>query len=101
MSVSTQETIPGLSEQSVEPSDSSDPRARPSPGGAFVRSLAIPGWGQAVSGSPGRGAFYFTVQSVTVWMILKTTRTLGSASDILAMRRLEAMARLLQEEDES
>jgi hypothetical protein len=27
-------------------------------------------------------------------MILKTTRTLGSASDILAMRRLEAMAQL-------
>ena len=56
--------------------------------------MVVPGWGQAVAGSPGRGAFYFTVESVAVWMILKTTRTLGSASDILAMRRLEAMARL-------
>ena len=54
----------------------------------------VPGWGQAVAGSPGRGAFYFTVQSVAVWMFLKTTKTLGSASDILAMRRLDALERL-------
>ena len=66
----------------------------PSAAGAFVRSMVVPGWGQAVAGSPGRGAFYFTVQSFAVWMILKTTKTLGSASDILDMRRLEALARL-------
>jgi hypothetical protein len=67
---------------------------RVSPAGALVRSMVIPGWGQAVAGSPGRGAFYFTVQSLGVWMILKTSKTLGSASDILAMRRLDASERL-------
>ena len=59
-----------------------------------MRSMMIPGWGQAVAGSPGRGAFYFTVESVGVWMILKTSKTLGNANDILAMRRLEARERL-------
>ncbi len=67
---------------------------RASPPGAFVRSMVVPGWGQAVAGSPGRGVFYFTVESLAVWMILKTNKTLGSASDILAMRRLDASARL-------
>jgi len=67
---------------------------RASPAGAFVRSMLIPGWGQAVAGSPGRGVFYFTVQSFGVWMILKTDKTLGSASDILAMRELEALERV-------
>ena len=83
---------PGDSAQAVEPPVGS---ARPSAGGAFVRSMVIPGWGQAASGSPGHGAFYFTIQSVAVWMILKTTKTLGSASDILDMRRLDALEQLM------
>ena len=57
--------------------------------------MVVPGWGQAAAGSPGRGAFYFTVQSVTMWMILKTNKLLGSASDILDMRRLDASERLM------
>ena len=66
----------------------------PSAAGSFVRSMLVPGWGQAAAGSPGRGTFYFTVESMAVWMILKTTKTLGSASDIVDMRRLEALTRL-------
>ena len=57
--------------------------------------MVVPGWGQAAAGSPGRGAFYFAVQSVAVWMILKTNRLVGSASDILDMRRLDASERLM------
>ena len=57
--------------------------------------MVVPGWGQAAAGSPGRGAFYFTVQSVAVWMILKTNKLLGSASDIVDMRRLDASERLM------
>ncbi len=57
--------------------------------------MLVPGWGQAAAGSPGRGAFYFTVQSVAVWMILKTNKLLGSASDILDMRRVDALERLM------
>jgi hypothetical protein len=56
--------------------------------------MVIPGWGQAVSGSPGRGAFYFTVESIAVWMILKTNKLHGSATDILKMRRLNAREQL-------
>ena len=68
---------------------------RVSPGGALVRSFLVPGWGQAVAGSPGRGAFYFTFESLGLWMILKTSQTLGSAKDIVALRRLEAEERLI------
>jgi hypothetical protein len=82
------------SQNSAEAVEVPDGPGRASPRGAFVRSMLIPGWGQAVSESPGRGAFYFTVQSLGVWMILKTSKTLGSASDILAMRRLDATERL-------
>jgi hypothetical protein len=57
--------------------------------------MVIPGWGQAVAGSPGRGAFYFVVESFAVWMILKSNQLLGSASDILDMRRLDASERLM------
>jgi len=82
------------SQDSTEAVEGPESPRRNSPGGAFVRSMMIPGWGQAAAGSPGRGAFYFTVESVGVWMILKTSKTLGSANDILAMRRLDARERL-------
>ena len=45
---------------------------RPSPGGAFLRSILVPGWGQASSGAYGRAAFYFLAQAGNVWMTYKT-----------------------------
>jgi hypothetical protein len=39
-----------------------------SPRGAFLRSLALPGWGQAYVGAPERGAVYFSLASGSVWM---------------------------------
>ena len=84
----------GAPQDSAQAVETQEGPGRPSAGGAFARSMLVPGWGQAVVGSPGRGAFYFTVESLGVWMILKTTKTLGSASDILAMRRFEALVRL-------
>ena len=89
-----QQPLAGAPQDSAQAVEIPGSPGRPSAAGAFVRSMVVPGWGQAVAGSPGRGVFYFTVQSVAVWMILKTTKTLGSASDILAMRRLEALERL-------
>ena len=62
-----------------------------------MRSVVVPGWGQMAAGSPERGTFYFTIESLGLWMILKTSKTLGSARDILAMRRLEAEERLIAE----
>lgn len=50
-----------------------------SPRGAFVRSLVVPGWGQAVVGSPARGAAYFALESVSLWMALRSNRRLDDA----------------------
>ncbi len=93
--LAAQQPVAGASQDSAQTVETPESPGRPSAGGAFARSMVIPGWGQAVSGSPGRGAFYFTVQSFSVWMILKTNKTIGSAGDILAMRRLDARERLI------
>jgi len=39
------------------------------PGGAFVRSLLIPGWGHVATESYGRGSFYVALQSGGFWML--------------------------------
>jgi hypothetical protein len=43
-----------------------------SPGGAFLRSLVVPGWGHVVTGAENRGAFYVAAQSASAWMLLKS-----------------------------
>ena len=50
-----------------------------SPRGAFLRSLVIPGWGQAWVGSPGRGAVYFAMEASSGWMLYKTQSRLSDA----------------------
>ncbi len=50
-----------------------------SPGGAFLRSLVIPGWGQAWVGAPTRGGIYFAIESVSAFMVFKTASQLGEA----------------------
>ncbi len=52
---------------------------RPSPGGSFLRSLLVPGWGQAASGSYGRAAFYFLASAGNAWMAYKTNSLRGIA----------------------
>jgi hypothetical protein len=66
------------------------------PRGAFLRSMLIPGWGHAEVGSYVRGGFYFSAQSATVFMLVKTHSRLARATDRLELmesvvrRRLEA-----------
>lgn len=66
------------------------------PRGAFLRSMVVPGWGHAEVGSYVRGGFYFSAQSTTVFMLLKTQSRLARARDRLDLmetvvrRRLEA-----------
>jgi len=50
-----------------------------SPGGAFLRSLVIPGWGQSAVGSPGRGAVYFALEAGSLWMVYKSRKKLSFA----------------------
>jgi hypothetical protein len=64
------------------------PAAEPvSPAGAFVRSLILPGWGQAYVGAPGRGSVYFALEAGSAWMTYKTWRQLGEARALQAWLR--------------
>jgi hypothetical protein len=50
-----------------------------SPRGAFLRSLVLPGWGQAWVGAPGRGAAYFALEAGSLWMVYRSRERLGHA----------------------
>ena len=64
---------PGANDpEAADSTEASPSTGRPSPGGAFLRSVLVPGWGQASSGSYGRAAFYFLAQAGNVWMAYKT-----------------------------
>jgi len=69
---------------------------RPSPGGAFLRSVLVPGWGQAASGSYGRAAFYFLAQAGNVWMAYKTDSLRGTARRRQQMLEAAKTAELLR-----
>lgn len=49
------------------------------PGGAFWRSLVVPGWGQAELGAETRGAAYFLAEGFSVWMWARAQRRLDHA----------------------
>ncbi len=51
------------------------------PGGAFLRSAILPGWGHARVGAYGRGAFYFLAEAASVFMVLKSQNLLELARD--------------------
>lgn len=67
-----QEAQANVEPESADAVEASPSTRRPSPGGAFLRSVLVPGWGQASSGSYGRAAFYFLAQAGSGWMIYKT-----------------------------
>ncbi len=50
-----------------------------SPGGAFLRSLVIPGWGQSALGAKSRGAFYFFMETASLLMLARTQIRLNHA----------------------
>jgi hypothetical protein len=51
-----------------------DTTHRVSPGGAFRRSLLLPGWGQAATGRHTSGALFVAWEGVTMMMTLKAQR---------------------------
>ena len=72
------DSIPLLtSELPVAASDSLGPPVTPM--GAFLRSLVLPGWGQAAVNQPVRGAFYFTMEATSLWMLYKAQTKLEAA----------------------
>ncbi len=74
-SVTIAESVPPVAAQAAV--DSAGPPVTPM--GAFFRSLILPGWGQATVGQPVRGAFYFTMEAASLWMLFKTQSKLSAA----------------------
>jgi len=68
----------------VQPADTlgSQSAGPVSPFGAFLRALAVPGWGHASVGAYGRGAFYVLVDGGTGWMLFKTVTFLRRAREL-------------------
>lgn len=65
-----------------------------SAGGAFWRSLVIPGWAQAELGAESRGALYFFAESFSLFMVARTqlrldwaVRTQPEDSGLISSRR--------------
>jgi hypothetical protein len=52
-----------------------------SPRGAFLRSMIVPGWGQAYVGAPGRGAVYFALETGSLWMLHRSRHQLRDARE--------------------
>ncbi|MEQ1855952.1 MAG: hypothetical protein ABL963_05735 [Longimicrobiales bacterium] len=59
-----------------------------SPRGAFIRAMILPGWGHATIGSYTRGAFYFGLESLTAYTLLRTRTRLGDARERAATREM-------------
>ncbi|HEX2168227.1 MAG TPA: DUF5683 domain-containing protein [Longimicrobiales bacterium] len=57
------------------------PREFPTPRAAFMRAVAIPGWGHVYAGEYTRGAVYFALQSTSWFMLVKTLLKLDDVQD--------------------
>lgn len=57
------------------------PQEFPSPRGAFMRAVLVPGWGHFHTGSYTRGAVYLTLQTTSWFMLGKTIMRLNDVQD--------------------
>ena len=64
------------------------------PLGAFLRAVAVPGWGHASVGAHGRGGFYVTTQAVTGYMLVRTRSRLHAAEELRGLREAAIRADL-------
>ena len=65
------------------------------PRGAFIRSLAVPGWGHVASGSYARAGFYVSTLSGSLWMLQQTVVRRDEAASFAEVERELAMSRLM------
>lgn len=63
----------------------------PVPRSAFLRALAVPGWGHAYIDEPTRGAVFVALQGGSWYMLLKTVSRLSDARSVES--RLDALGR--------
>ncbi len=76
-----QEPVPAgpgavVADSAAAPADTVPPVT---PLGALVRSMVVPGWGQAEVGRPARGAIYFAAEAATLFMVFKSQAKLEAA----------------------
>lgn len=64
------------------------------PLGAFLRAIAVPGWGHAAVGAHGRGGFYVATQAVTGYMLVRTRSRLHAAEELRGLREAAIRAEL-------
>jgi len=69
------------------------PEGAVTPGGAFLRSLVLPGWGHLATGSAVRGGFYFGAASINGYMVMKTNHRLDFARQGETLHRASVEAR--------
>jgi hypothetical protein len=89
--------IPSLPSDTSRALQLSEAAAPVSPRGAFLRAMAVPGWGHAAIGSFTRGGFYFFAESAAAWMMVKTRTRLGAAKRVEDFRREQVAERLAAE----
>jgi len=65
-----------------------------SPRGAFLRAVAIPGWGHSAIGSYRRGAFYFVAEGITAWGLIKTRTRINESNQRVDFREARLRADL-------
>lgn len=85
--------------QRVDPAALDTVRPPIGPWGAFVRSLAVPGWGQSELGAEGRGALYFVAEGFSLWMWARAQRRLDHARRALPETDPLVESRKQQRED--
>lgn len=73
------------------------PPIKISPGGAFLRSIVLPGWGHTAIGSYSRGAFYFGAQTATVYTFFRTRERLTEVRERVRFREQVVRAQLAAE----
>ncbi len=81
------------------PADPAFPQPPISAGGALLRSLVVPGWGQSELGAHGRGAFYFFAETFSLFMIARTQIRLDQARRSLPEDASFVKSRKQQRED--
>lgn len=65
-----------------------------SPRGAFLRAIAVPGWGHAAIGAYNRGAFYVAIEGMTAWGLAKARGRYDEAGRRIAFREKVVRANL-------
>jgi len=86
--------LPAASPSSPSDTTKAAPAKGTSPRGAFLRAVALPGWGHASIGAYNRGAFYVAVEGMAGWALVKARARYAEAGRRIAFRETVVRAQL-------